>query len=178
MRRLAFVFAVAAAMAVAGTAVAKQPSKLQTFGTGEATFNGGTLTLDNGAGQYSGVYLKSTSRKARPIASVDFSFDYSGTIAGGAPRFSIPLDTNRNGRLDGYAFLDARNCGNSGTSGNGTVSTEDGNCAVFLNFGNLSFANWDALVAAHRSWRVASGKVPFIIADQPGHYEISNIDLR
>jgi hypothetical protein len=34
------------------------------------------------------------------------------------------------------------------------------------------------MVAAHPTWRLAPGKVPFIIADQPGHYVISNIDLR
>jgi hypothetical protein len=174
MRRLAPVLALAAVMAIAGTVVAKQQSgKLTTFGTGDATFSGSVLTLDNDAGEYSGVYLKSTSRKARPIAAVHFSFDYSGTVAGGAPRFSIPLDTDRNGRLDGYAFLDANNCGLTGS-----VSTSDDSCQVFLNFGNISFANWDAMVAAHGDWRLAPGKVPFIIADQPGIYEISNIDLR
>jgi hypothetical protein len=173
MRRLAPVLALAAVMAIAGTAVAAPHARLKTFGTGDVNLTASGATIDNGSGQYGGVYLASRGRSAKPIAAVHFSFDYSGSIAGGAPRFSIPLDTNRNGRLDGYAFLDANNCGLTGT-----VSTDAPNCAVFLNFGGLSFSSWDAMVAAHPTWRLAPGKVPFIIADQPGHYVISNLDPR
>jgi hypothetical protein len=165
-------------MAIAGTAVAAPHARLKTFGTGDVSLTASGATIANDSGEYGGVYLASRGRSAKPIAAVHFSFDYSGTVAGGAPRFSIPLDTNRNGRLDGYAFLDARNCGNSGTSGSGTVSTDLANCAVFLNFSSESFANWHAMVSEHPSWRLAPGKVPFIIADQPGTYHISDIDLR
>jgi hypothetical protein len=171
MRRLAPVLALAAVMAIAGTALAAPHARLKTFGTG--TLDGSVVTIVNGADEYGGVYFASRGRSAKPIAAVNFSFEYSGTVAGGAPRFSIPLDTDRNGRLDGYAFLDANNCGLTGS-----VSTSDDSCQVFLNFGNISFANWDAMVAAHGDWRLAPGKVPFIIADQPGTYVISDIDLR
>ncbi|HEX2469759.1 MAG TPA: hypothetical protein VHK05_04145 [Candidatus Limnocylindrales bacterium] len=173
MRRLSFVLALALAtvMALAGTATAA--SKFRTFGTGEVSFSGGTATLTNDSGEYSGVYLASKSRSGKRIASIHFSFHHSGSVAGGAPRFSIPLDTNRNGGLDGYAFLDALTCGNTGT-----VSTDAANCAVFLNFSSEWFVNWDAMVAAHPTWRIAPGKVPFVIADQPGTYVLSNIDLR
>ena len=173
MRRLSLGIALIAVVAFAGTALAAPHSRLRTFGNGEVTLTATGATLDNGSGEFSGVYLASKSRSGKRIASIHFSFQYSGSVAGGAPRFSIPLDTNRNGGLDGYAFLDALNCGDTGT-----VSTDAANCAVFLNFSNASFANWDAMVAAHPTWRIAPGKVPFIIADQPGTYVISHIDLR
>jgi opacity protein-like surface antigen len=171
MRRLAPVLALAAVMAIAGTAVAKQPGKLTTFGTGDASLSGGVLTLHNDAGEYSGVYLKSISRKARPLESVHFSFNRSGDVQGGAPRFSIPIDTNRNGQLDGYAFIDVNSCG-----GSTTVSTEASTCGVY--FRDNFFANWAAMADANPSWRLASGKVPFIIADVAGDYVVWDIDLR
>jgi hypothetical protein len=172
MRRLAPVLALAAVMAIAGTAVAKQPSKLQTFGTGEVTTSGWSATLDNVSGEYSGVYLHSRSLSAKRLRAVHISFQSSGDIAGGAPRFSIPLNTGQAESVSPYAFLDVNNCGS------GNVSTDNDSCKVFLNFSSESFDNWDDLVATHPRWRVASGKIPFIIADQPGHYVISNIDLR
>jgi hypothetical protein len=173
MRRLSLAIALIAVVAFAGTATAAPHSRLRTFGTGDVTLTATGATLTNGAGEYSGVYLASKGRSGKRIASIHFSFDHTGSVAGGAPRFSIPLDTNHNGTFDGYAFLDALNCGNTGT-----VSTDDDNCAVFLNFSNEWFVNWDAMVAAHPTWRIAPGKVPFIIADQPGNYVITNVDLR
>jgi hypothetical protein len=49
---------------------------------------------------------------------------------------------------------------------------------VFLNFSDEWFENWHDLVMTHPSWRIKSGGIPFIIADQPGNYVVSNIDLR
>jgi hypothetical protein len=172
MRRLAPVLALAAVMAIAGTAVAKQPSKLQTFGTGDVTTAGWSATLDNGSGEYSGVYLKSKSLSAKRLRAVHISFTYAGTTAGGAPRFSIPIDT-RDGATERYAFIDALNCGTSNT-----VGTDVSSCQVFLNWTSTSYANWHAFAAANQTWRLPRRAIPFIIADQPGHYEISNIDLR
>lgn len=125
--------------------------------------------IDNDAGEYSGVYLKSKSQSNKPLADVDFSFDYEGDTAGGAPRLSIPLNTGK----DQYAFIDALNCGSTGT-----VSTSHANCRVFLNFGTESLDNWDDLADTHSDWRIASGKIPFVIADQAGTYELSDIVLR
>jgi hypothetical protein len=173
MRRLSLVIALFALVALAGTATAAPTSKLRTFGTGEVALTATGATLTNDPGEYSGVYLASKSRSGKRIASIHFSFEYSGAVAGGAPRFSIPLDTDRNGSLDGYAFLDALNCGNDGT-----VSTDAADCAVFLNFSSDWFVNWDAMVAAHPTWRIAPGKVPFVIADQPGTYVVTDVDLR
>ena len=44
-------------------------------------------------------------------------------------------------------------------------------------YGNESHANWDAFAAAHPDYKIADA-IPFIIADQPGTYNVSGIDLR
>jgi hypothetical protein len=177
MRRHAPILALVAILAIAIPASATPKSKLQTFGTGVVTINGSdAATLVNGADEYSGVYLRGIRKSAKPIEAVHFSFNYDGTLAGGAPRFSIPIDTNHNHSNEGYAFVDALNCGASGTSGTGTVSTDDANCKVF--FQDESFDNWDAFVDAHAGYRIPPGGIPFIIADQPGTYVITDIDLR
>jgi hypothetical protein len=160
------IVALVAVAAFAGIASAAPAVSLTKFGDGDVTMSGMSATLANGAGEYSGVYVKNKSLSATPLANVDFSFDYEGAVAGGAPRFSIPLSTGS------YAFIDAINSGNTGT-----VSTDDPNAKVFINTGG-EYANWDAMVAANPTWRIGSGKVPFVIADQPGTYEISNIVLR
>ena len=170
MRRLSLVIALGFVLATAGTAAAA--SKLRSFGTGDVTLTRTGAVLVNGAGEYAGVYLRARG-SAKWVKSVHMSFRYSGSVAGGAPRFSIPLDTNRDNRVDGYAFVDALNCGNTGR-----VSTDDLDCKVFLNFSSEWFANWRALAAAHPRWRIPSRSIPFVIADQPGHYVVSNIDLR
>jgi hypothetical protein len=169
---LALLVGLILAIALAGVSTAAN-SKYRTFGTGQVSIAGGSATISNGPGEYGGVYLRSRSMSAKPLRAVHFSFDYSGSVAGGAPRFSIPLDTNHDRHIDGYAFVDALNCGDTGT-----VSTDDNNCKVFLNFGSESFDNWDDLVASHPGWRLPPRAIPFVIADQPGTYRISHIDLR
>lgn len=171
MRRLSILIALIAVLAFAGTAVAS--NGLQSFGSGDVTINGDAATLTNGAGEFSGVYLKSRSESGKPLAAVDFSFEYTGSTAGGAPRFSIPLDTGATESVTLYAFVDALNCGDTGT-----VDTNASNCQVFLNFSNESFTNWDAFAAAHPTWRIAPGSIPFVIADQPGTYVLTEIELR
>jgi hypothetical protein len=171
MRRLSILVALIASLAIAVPAMAAPPTKLLTFGNGDVTISDGTVTLANDPAEYSGVYLNSRSQSGKPLHAVSFSFNYSGDVAGGAPRFSIPIDTDGNGTVDGYAFIDAINCGLTGT-----VSTESSTCMVF--FGSETFANWDAFAAAHPDYRIAPGSIPFIIADQPGTYTITDIDLR
>jgi hypothetical protein len=171
MRRLAPMLALLAIVAIAIPASAAPKSKLQIFGTGDVTIEGrNAATLVNDATEYSGVYLKARNG-ARRIGSVKFSFDYTRDIAGGAPRFSIPIDTNHDRTVEAYAFLDAINCGDTGT-----VSTTDANCKVF--FGAETFDNWAAFAAAHPKYRIPPRAIPFVIADQPGTYVLSNIDLR
>ncbi len=62
------------------------------------------------------------------------------------------------------------------------MSTDDPDCTVDVNLGG-SYANWDAFAAAHPTWRVQPGGIPFIIADWPSSgpdvaYVISDIVLR
>ena len=162
--------AVLASLAVVGTAFAAN-SKLNSFGTGEITVSEtGTVTIVNDSGEYGGVYLSSRSQSGKLLGEVDFSFVSTGHVAGGAPRFSIPIDTDGNGTGDGYAFLDVNGCGAT------LVSTDSANCVTY--FGPDSFANWDAVAAAHPTYRIAPGAIPFVIADQPGTYIVTDIVLR
>ena len=176
MRRLSPAFALlvglALAIALAGASTAA-PKQLRSFGDGDVSINGRAATLVNDPGEFSGVFLKHGSQGGKRVRAIHMSFRYSGDTAGGAPRFSIPLDTDRDGDRDGFAFVDALNCGDTGL-----VSTDDPDCKVFLNFSSESFDNWADLVTTHPTWRIPRRGIPFIIADQPGTYRITNIDLR
>ena len=164
------------ALVAVGNAQANPPQSLQTEGTGTVTVtSGSSVRIVNDANEYGAAYTKSNLIKyeknkpsTRLIGQVDYSFSSSGSVAGGAPRFSIPIDINDDGSVDGYAFLDVNGCNST------TVSTESSTCTVFFN--SEVFSNWDAFVAAHPTYTVAS--VPFIIADQPGDYFIYDIDVK
>lgn len=176
-RRLASpALALLALVTFAGVASAAPAPHLSTFGDGEVTVVGSSASLVNDDGEYSGVYIKPRKLNklmkapgARRLANIHFSFKSHGNTGGGAPRFSIPLNTGT-GETP-YAFLDVNGCGTN------VVSTDDDTCRVFINTGG-EFDNWDALVAAHPTWRIRTKvAVPFIIADVPGTYILSNIDL-
>jgi hypothetical protein len=195
MRGLSPLIAIAATFALAGAALAAPASatKLRAFAEGGTvvSINDGTVTIDNrvidGSVTYDdgvnppiayndgGVYLGSKSQSAKPLDEVVFGFVSSGKVTGGAPRISWPIDTNRNGKVDGYAFIDVAGCGSS------TVSSTSLTCTTY--FGSETFPNWAAFAAAHPSYRSAPGAVPFIIADGYGGtpdaiYIVSNIVLR
>ena len=159
-----------AAMGFGGVGASASVNTLQTFGTGTVTVTGNSATIVNGTGQFGGVFLNSRSLSAKPLNAVHLSFDSSGDTAGGAPRFSIPIDDGST--VLKYAFLDMLGCGST----SGTVSTDLANCHV--NFNSVDYANWDAFASANQSFRIAPGQIPFIIADEPGKYAVSNIDLR
>ena len=167
---VALMVAAVAAIGFGGVAVSASANKLQTFGTGEVTASYDSATIVNGAGEYGGVYIKSRGQSAKPLNAVHFSFDSTGDSTGGAPRFSIPIDDGT-GVLK-YAFIGVLNCGYA----SGTVSTDLSNCMV--NFNSVDYANWDAFASANPTFRIAPGQIPFIIADEPGNYAVSNIDLR
>jgi hypothetical protein len=101
---------------------------------------------------------------------VSFEFMNLGATAGGAPRFSWPIDTDLNGSVDGYAFLDVNNCGGN------WVSSDNPSCVVW--FGSTSYPNWDAFAAANPLYRSAPGAIPFVIADWIGTYSFENVLLR
>jgi hypothetical protein len=173
MKRVFIGLMVAAVAAIGFGSVAASASanKLQTFGTGAVTVTSAdSATIVNGAGEYGGVYINSRSQSAKPLNAVHFSFDSTGDSTGGAPRFSIPIDDGTT--VLKYAFIGVLNCGYS----TGTVSTDLPNCMV--NFNSVDYANWDAFASVNPTFRIAPGQIPFIIADEPGSYAVSNIDLR
>jgi hypothetical protein len=171
MRRLSLVLALIASLTIVPTVSAANP-QFRTFGNGVVTESpAGTFTIVNETGEFGGVFLNSRSESGKLISDVDFSFVSNGDVAGGAPRLSIPINDGL-GTADLFAFLDVANCGST------TVSTESENCPVFLNQVYGSFANWDAFVAAHPTFKIISGGIPFVIADQPGTYVVSDIVLR
>ena len=178
MKRFLVVLMVAAVAAIGFGSIAASASanKLQTFGTGTVTITGSdSATIVNGAGEYGGVYINSRSQSHKLLSAVSLSFVSTGDVAGGAARFSIPVNTDGGSSVAGYAFMDAPGCG--GASGDTTmVSTDLANCRV--NFASVDYANWDAFTAANPTYRIAPGAIPFIIADQPGNYAVSSIDLR
>jgi len=172
------VLALSSAAALAVASPASAAPTLQTFGTGGVTINSGTVTIVNETGEYGGVYLKSRSTGGKKLAAVDFSFTSTGDATGGAPRFSVPIDTDLDGSTDnGYAFIDVNNCGGSSNVST-SVSTDNLNCQVFFNNEITGYANWDAFAAAHPTWRIDPSGIPFVIADAEGNYVVSNIVLR
>jgi hypothetical protein len=168
---LAFLSTIALTVALVGTASAASPGKLRSDGTGTATITGAkSATLVNDSGEYTYVYVNAKSPYGKVLAKVDFGFNATGSIAGGAPRLSIPVDSDDAGSgWDLFAFIDVNSCGS------GWVSTANPACGVYI--GSEFFANWDALAAAHPTWRMARDTSPFAIADQAGTYHLSGIDL-
>jgi|SRR5712692_1067638 len=181
MKRIFIALLVAAMAAIGFGGVASASSaKLVAFGTGTVTISGDSATIANGPDgsggfQYGGVYLNSKSQSGKPLNAVSFSFVSTGEVTGGAPRFSIPINTDGGGSVAGYAFIDAAGCGGA-SGGTTTVSTDLANCQVFF---GVQYANWDAFAAANPTYRIAPGAIPFIIADgAAGTYVVSSIDLR
>ena len=175
--------AAVAAIGFGSVTASASANKLIAFGTGTVTIgdDGTSATIVNGvdpAGgfQYGGVYIKSKSQSHKPLSAVDFSFVSTGDVTGGAPRFSLPINTDGGSSVAGYAFIDAAGCG--GASDESTlVSTSAANCHV--NFLSVDYANWAALADANPTARIAPGAIPFIIADgAAGTYTVTNIDLR
>ena len=171
MRRLSLVLALIASLAIVAT-VSAANTQFRTFGTGDVTESPeGTFTIANDAGEFGGVFLNSRSQSGKLLADVDFSFVSSGAVAGGAPRLSIPIK-DEIGTADLFAFLDVNNCLSN------TVDTDSPNCMVNLNQTYGTFANWDAFAAAHPTFRIVPGGIPFVISDQPGTYVVKDILLR
>ena len=171
----------AALLAITSGSAWAQSQNLQFEGSGVIVITGGnSATITNDPGEGGVLFTKSNLIKfvkdkpvSIPIGQADFSFTSSGAVAGGAPRFSIGVDTNGDGKYDGFAFLDVNGCG--GTAAAPTVvSTNSDTCTVYFNA--QVFDNWDALVAAYPSAKVSY--IPFIVADQPGTYVLTNIDVK
>ena len=121
------------ALVLPAAAFAGKGSLLKTFGAGEVTINGGSATIKTGPGEDGGVYSKNGPKKSR-LDQVTFKFTTDGDVQGGAPRWSIPIDTNKDQRVDRYAFLDAAGCaatvGTNSAKVVTVVSTDNPNCQV------------------------------------------------
>ena len=145
---------------------------------GVCTFTGSVATLNNvdndtdPYNNYSGVYLQNSNLDGKPLAEVSkLSFRYGGDDAtAGSPRFSLPINTG-SGSTAFYAFVSAYYC----NDGAGLVdAVNDATCTIYA--GSESFANWAELVAAHPTWKVGPNR-PFVIADDPGTWTVSDVQL-
>jgi hypothetical protein len=140
------IFAVASAAELVASAAFAAPNaqKLKTFGTGEVTLTGAdSATIVNDAGEYGGVYVQ-TSKSSTSLDQVVLEFTSTADVQGGAPRFSIPIDSDGRTNTDGgFAFIDAAGCGGTvGTHTDNTwVSTE--NAACHVNYAPNDYANWE-----------------------------------
>jgi hypothetical protein len=147
---------------------------LRTFGTADVRKKSdGSYVIRVDPGEYGGIY-STTSPHATKLSDLKFKFKSNGDVQGGAPRWSIPIDTNddRN-TTEGYAFIDAAGCGGIvGTNDSKietVVSTSRLNCHV--NFLSVDYANWVAFYTVHPTYRI-SLDTPFIIADVAGKYHV------
>lgn len=179
MKRLPLIVGLAIAalgFSVAPAAAASTNNKLQCFAENGATCtlsSDGTATLLVGAGQDAGVFV--TPGFAKPIGNVTkLSFSYLCTdsttttcVTGGSPRFSIPIDTNGDSKVDAYAFIDANNCGSTGTV----------NLSCPAAFGPTLYPDWAAFAAANPTYHIAEDAVTFVIADEPYSGTIFNVQL-
>lgn len=142
--------------------------------------DGSSAVLNNSVtgpdGSYSGVYYASSSLSGKLLSEVtQLSFNYTGTAPGaGAPRISLPTDVNSDGVTD-YLSIAAFYCNN----GLGLVDPiHDTTCTIWSNLNGTTplASSWAALVTAYPTLRVASS-VPFVIADEPGIWTVSNVQL-
>ena len=165
-----------------GTAAAANPLLCFEDPPADCTINSGgtSATLNTAGGGDAGVYYASSNISGDSIGTVTgLSFTYTcasatNCVTGGSPRMSIPIDTNTDstGSTEGYAFIDANNCGMTALL-TGTVTQA---CPVF--FGATLYTNWAAFVAAHSDYRIGNDDaIPFVIADQPFIGVISNVQL-
>lgn len=190
--RLALVSVVLATLGVlvlGGTTGLASGGKLRCFADTPATCtltSDSTATIDSSTGGDAGVFFSNgKSTNGFPLANVSFSFTYSchssadvtSCIGGGAPRWSIPISTDGTSTTAAYAFLDAANCLNGGTTPSGgalTVGTTESTCPVF--FGPNEYTNWAAFAAANPTYTMA-GAIPFVISDvvTGGAIDISDV---
>lgn len=187
MRKL-LLLALVAAVALVGASIAfagsERGNTLSCFsGTedgganGTCTFTADGAVLDNVDGDadpynnYSGVYLQNSNLDGKKLSTVNrLSFRYTGDPTAGSPRFSLPIDTG-SGTTAFYAFIGAFYC----NDGNGLVDVlNDATCTIFA--GDEVFASWAAMVAAHPDWLVGPN-LPFVIADDPGSWTVSDVQL-
>jgi hypothetical protein len=162
-------------------------------GPSEGTVFGGTCTLtptgvatldnidDNPNGAFSGVFARNGNLRGKLLADVaELGFRYAGSPAtGGAPRISLPLDTNGDGLTDTFAFIAAFHCNDGASAVSGVVDAiNDPSCTIFVGNEITGHENWAAFAAAHPTYTVGpDGAPPFVIADEPGVWTVSDVRL-
>jgi hypothetical protein len=155
-----------AALVAAGTSGAAPKGQLKTFGTGEVTTANNSATIVIEVGEFGGVFEQSTGQQGKLLKDVTFAFTSRGDVAGGAPRFSIPINDGLFDPNGDYAFIDAAGCGATVGDNPGNVATlvSTQNPACHVNFHGVDYANWAAFANSNPTFRIAKS-TPFIIAD-------------
>jgi hypothetical protein len=154
----------------AGSTKGGWSGKLTCFSDGSATCttSGTSATLGVGTAQYAGVYYKNTAVGNTPIGDVAaLSFAYTGgPLAGGSPRFSIPIDESAGATTaPAYAFI-------SNGCAAGTVDA----FVCQVDYKGVTYNGWEAFAAALGNQNfVLSNDIPFVIVDQPGNFVISKV---
>lgn len=186
---LAAVFAVSANAQGNGNAFGVNKLKCFDGATDGSGIYGGTCTLSskgaknsavlktNGGdpqGEYAGVYSDNKFIYGRPLSGVSaLRFNYSGTAPGaGAPRFSIPIDTDGDGDTDVWGYLSAFYC----NDGSGNVDASAPGCTFYSSVGG-PYVGLNNFVAAFPNAKVATDEYVFIVADEPGLWTISNVNF-
>jgi len=131
------------------------------------TATGAKLTV--GVGGWAGVYYKNTAVGGLAIGNVQqMSFTYTGgPLAGGSPRFSIPIDETVDATTaPAYAFIS-----------NGCVPPVVDALVCDVNYKNQTHTGWAAFAAANPGYRM-SHDIPFVIVDQPGNFVITEVVVK
>jgi hypothetical protein len=86
----------------------------------------------------------------------------------------MPIDENGDGTTVAYASS-TRWAATTGTRTRALDAINDPTCTV--SYGDETFPDRAAFVAAHSNHRVATDALTFIIVDQPGTFKITNVQL-
>jgi hypothetical protein len=132
-----------------------------------------TLTVATQGYDYAGVYTNDSTMYGQKLADVAMlSFTYAGSDPGaGAPRFSVPIDTDGDGAINEWAYISAFYCNN----GEGLVDAiRDQTCGIYLQSGTY-YANWAEMVAALPDAKIATDQYVFVIADEVGIWTVNQV---
>src|SRR5262245_39808310 len=144
-----------ASLVFVGTAGAAPQGKLRPFGTGEVTTSGNSATIVIDIGEAAGVF-QGKQQGGPLVGNAIFALTSRGDVAGGAPRWSIPINDGAFDPNTDYAFLDARTCGATVGDNPGNVatlvSTQNPSCSV--NFHGVDYTNWTAFSTANPTFTI------------------------
>jgi hypothetical protein len=151
--------------------------EFQGYGGTCELLNGGCALLDTTElgpnGSFAGVYL--TPLPGKPLNAVNkMSFTYtleSGTISDFSPRFTIPIDEDRDGDTEDFAYIGAEGCNEVGEP----VGSVGLDCPVFYN--DVWYDNWASFAEANPTFRFATDIQPFVIAQNNFRGTICNVEF-